>query len=191
MIYDGIISGKYIDVRSVLETDAEVTMQLRQNKEKTKFLHNVDNDIEKQRLWIREQNDRKGDYFFLGLDKKTKKAIGTFGVYEIENGRGHAGRLLMYGNACQSFEINYLVFEFAFDYLGLHEIYGDVDEKNVSAKRFDAVFGFKFEDAVYDSELDRMVQWCNVTKDEYKACLPRIKKLIYRSCDLPVFSWKV
>ncbi len=190
MVYEKIIEGKYINIRSVVVSDAKATLEMRQNKEKTRFLHIVENDPEKQREWIASQNERDGDYFFIGTDKKTGKAIGTFGVYEIENGRGHSGRLLMFGNAFQSFEMNYLVFEFAFDYLGLNEIYGDVDEKNVSAKKFDTMFGFRFEDPVQDTDLDRMVQWCTVSRNDYRECLPGILGLLYRDGNIPVFPWK-
>lgn len=190
MVYEKMIEGKYINIRSVVVSDAEVTLEMRQNKEKSKFLHVVENDLGKQKDWIASQNERDGDYFFLGIDKKTGKAVGTFGVYEIRNGRGHSGRLLMYGNAFQSFEMNYLVFEFAFDYLGLNEIYGDVDEKNVSAKKFDSMFGFRFEAPIQDTDLDRMVQWCAVSRDDYKECLPSILRLLYKDGNIPVFPWK-
>lgn len=190
MVYEKTIEGKYINIRSVVKSDAEATLEMRQDKKRAKFLHFVENDLDKQKKWISSQNEREGDYFFIGIDKKTRKAIGTFGVYEIENGRGHSGRLLMYGNAFQSFEMNYLVFEFAFDYLGLNEIFGDVDEKNISAKKFDAMFGFKFEDPIKDTDLDRMVQWCTVSKNDYKECLPNIFKLLYKDGNAPVFPWK-
>ena len=90
MIYNGIISGKYINLRSVLIEDADFTLKIRQNKKKTKFLHNVDDDIEKQRQWIKTQQQRLGDYFFIA-ENKTGEPIGTIGIYEIHDKKANFG----------------------------------------------------------------------------------------------------
>lgn len=189
MIYDKRLYGVYADLRYVAPDDAEATLKMRLDPEKARFLHPVENNVEKQREWIKKQIEREGDYYFLAVSKDDEP-IGTFSVYGIVGDVGHSGRLLMYGNALQSFEINLMTFKFAFEYLGLNKILGDVDEKNVTAIRFAETFGCRFEDAIPDTDLDRMVRFCSLTKEDFYKKSPDIERRIYRGKTTPVMPWE-
>lgn len=189
MIYDKRLCGVYADLRYVTPDDAEATLKMRLDPDKARFLHPVENNVEKQREWINKQIERKGDYYFLAVSKNDEP-IGTFSIYDIVGDEGHSGRLLMFGNVLQSFEINLMTFKFAFEYLGLNRIWGDVDEKNIKAVRFDETFGFRFEDAVPDTDLDRMVRFCSMTKDDFHKKRPDIEKMIYRGKVIPTMPWE-
>lgn len=189
MVYDKIIYGRHVDLRSVVAGDAQATLEMRQDAEKNRFLHPVENNLEKQKKWIEAQNRRADDYFFLALSKEGRP-IGTFGIYEIEGIRAHAGRLLMYGNPLQSFEVSFLVFKFAFEYLGILEIWGDVDEKNTTARRFNEMLGLTFKKPVRDLELDRMVLYGSLMKDDFYKNLPFIGKRIYGEKPIPDMPWE-
>lgn len=178
MVYNGTLYGKTVYLRSAREEDAKRTLFLRLDRDKTRFLHYVDNDLEKQKKWIRDHMNLDGDFFFVVCDMSTGEIIGTMGIYEICERRGHIGRLLMYGNAIQSFEAYMILFLFCFETLELNEVWGDTDINNKSAIRFSKRFGFEYESPVYDKELDRDVCYCTVGKDAFYKELPKIKKII-------------
>lgn len=191
MIYNKKFNGQYTIIRPVYQTDAESTLKMRLDLDKAKYLHPVENNINKQRQWIANQIKRPGDYYFLALSKEDDP-IGTFSIYNIENEKGYSGRLLMFGNALQSYEVNIMVFRFAFEYLNLKLINGDVDVRNEKAIRFDKQFGFDFESPVPSPDLDgRMVRYCTLTKESFYGNLNAIYHKVYRKLAVPVMPWRI
>lgn len=189
MIYNKRLCGVYADLRHVTPDDAEATLKMRLDPEKARFLHPVENNVEKQLEWIKKQIEREGDYYFLAVSKNDEP-IGTFSIYDIVGDVGHAGRLLMFGNALQSFEVNLMTFKFAFEYLCLNKILGDIDEKNITAIRFSEMFGCRYKDAVPDTDLDRMVRFGSMTKEDFYKKSPDIEKKIYRGKMTPIMPWE-
>lgn len=189
MIYDKRLCGVYTDLRCVTPDDAEATLKMRLDPSKTRFLHPVENNVKKQREWISKQIAREGDYYFLAVSKEGKP-IGTLSVYDIAGDVGHSGRLIMFGHALHTFETNLMVYRFAFEYLGLNRIWTDVDEKNVSGVKISDMMGFCLEDAVPDTDLDRMVRYGSLTKDDFYKKSPDIEKRIYRGKRTPVMPWE-
>ena len=190
MIYDKMICGRYVDIRSASLGDAEQTLKLRQDPQKTIFLHQLDNEIDKQKRWLKNQIEKTGDYFFVILDKKNE-IIGTIGIYDIEGKKGQSGRLLSYGNSVQSFEGMLLAIRFAFDYLVLDELWGDVDARNTTALEFNKMFGFRFDDLVYDNELNRQVHRGTLYKSDFENYAKKIERFIYRNQSTPILPWEV
>lgn len=179
MVLENSIQGRYVNLRSVVETDAEVTWKFRQNKEKTKFLHRVDGTVEDQRKWIIKQNTTEGDYFFLVEDKEGNP-VGTVGVSEIVDRRGHIGRLLSYGNAFQSIESYALLIRFCFDKLNLIEVYGDTDIANRSAMEFIKIYGAVFDEPYFDKERNGMITISTINEDQFNNAMIKLKKMLYR-----------
>ena len=179
MIYNGIISGKYINLRSVLIEDADFTLKIRQNKKKTKFLHNVDDDIEKQRQWIKTQQQRLGDYFFIA-ENKIGEPMGTIGIYEIHNKKANFGRILMIGNAFYTYEASILLAQWAFDFLHLDELYGKVDVENKPSRNLCTSLGFCFDEPYYDEELKATVQIGHCKLKDFISCKRKLELMIYR-----------
>lgn len=169
-----------MSLRSVTVDDAEITTRLRQDQQKTRFLHNVSPDVARQREWIRKQNKTEDDYFFLVTDNETGKGIGTMGISEIINNTGHTGRLLMYGNAIQSYEAYMLLIDFGFNTLGLIEQHGETDIENTSAMKFSKMFGFKYGEPVFDPEMKRQKSDCTLSLDDFSEAKKKICRLIYR-----------
>ena len=60
MFYDGILEGRFVDLRSAAEGDAEFTLKIRQDPEFIKFLPKIENTTEQQRAWIRYQHSATG-----------------------------------------------------------------------------------------------------------------------------------
>ena len=62
-LYPEKLQGKYVNLRIVKEDDAEFTLQLRLNPKKSQyFLNKIDNDVEKQRSWIKKVLEKEDEY---------------------------------------------------------------------------------------------------------------------------------
>ncbi|HBG65028.1 MAG TPA: hypothetical protein DDW78_00955 [Treponema sp.] len=177
MVLEEPIKGRYVSLVSVLPDNAGIILNMRSNKDKAKFLHPVDNILEKQKSWIQAQNCREGDFLFF-IRTKAGRFIGTCGVYEIDNNKGHIGRLISYGSALETFEAYYLLINFCFENLNLLQLWGDTDINNKSAYNFTKQFGFSYTSPVKDADLGRMVCICNLDKEMFNNS--NIRKLIYR-----------
>lgn len=179
MIYNKNIKGRYVLLRSIEEKDAEFSMLIRQDNEKTKYLHPVDANIEKQTEWIRNQRTEEGDYFFI-VEDLDGRCVGTVGIYDINGSVGHLGRLLMIGNPFQTFEAVILSMRFAFDALGLEELYGDVHVDNTASMNISEAVGFHFGEPIYEKELDRWAKYGKAYKNEFSQYEEEIRNMIYR-----------
>ena len=140
MIYNEKISGHYVELCSALETDSEFTLAIRKDPEFSKFFPEFDSTVEKQREWIKKQQEKDDDYFFVVWDKEGKR-IGTISIYNIKKNTAEAGRLAIRGNALQCIEAQLLAFKFAFEYLDLKEITSYIFFDNERALRFSQQFG--------------------------------------------------
>lgn len=184
MIYDGILEGKLVFLKSATLEDAEFTYEIRQDKSRTKYLHSVSGGIEKQKTWLTEQMARKGDYFFVVYDRNTGERIGTDGIYNInDNGdTGEAGRALINGTPAQNLEAGMLNLDFAFDELGLKKLVGCVVEGNKSVLHLNKKFGFVENYTEYSRELRKNLIWISMDKPGYEAKRSGIADLIDRYC---------
>ena len=63
MIYDGIIDGKTVYLRSTTMYDLEFTYEIRQDWERTKYMHAVTGGLEAQKQWLESQMADPDDYF--------------------------------------------------------------------------------------------------------------------------------
>ncbi len=179
MVYDKILKGKYVKLRSIELSDAEFSMKIRQDKKKTKYLHVVEASVEKQIEWIKKQRKMEGDYFFI-TESLSDEGIGTLGIYDIKKKVGHLGRLLMVGNPFQTFEAIILAMHFAYDILDLDELYGDVQVENTPSLHISEAVGFHFDTPVYDEVLDRWFRYGKAYKSEFSSYKSKINDLIYR-----------
>ena len=108
------------------------------------------------------------------------KKIGTVGIYDIKGNVGHLGRLIIQGNPFQSFEATLLAIQFAYNILGLEELYGDVHIDNTASLNISEAVGIHFKEPVYEKEIDRWVRYGTAYRSEFPAYERKIKKLIYR-----------
>lgn len=179
MVYNKIIEGEYVRLRSITIEDAEFSLEIRQDPIRNRFLHHVDNDLEKQKRWIEDQRSREGDYFFI-VETKKGKMIGTVGIYDIKGDTGTLGRLLFIGNPYATFEGTMLAAEFGYEVLGLDKLTGDVDENNQASLNISEAIGFKFQESVYDEDMNRYVKYGIGYRSEFGKYKNQIKKMIYR-----------
>lgn len=179
MVYDGVIQGKYVQLLPVTEDDAEFTLYVRQDPRITKYLPKVDNTLEQQREWIRRQRERAGDFYFVANDYNGNP-VGTIGIYDIRDNVGEGGRLTSIGNALQSLEIQYLIFQFDFEILKLDKVVAYVYAENTSAVRLSEKLGLRFEPPSTDDE-GRVVRNGSITREQFEKAIPTIEKMLYRN----------
>lgn len=178
MIYDGVLEGKYVDLKSCTEDDAEFTLALRTDPKLGKFFPSVNNSVEQQREWIRKQRDKVGDYFFVVWSKSGER-IGTISVYNIENGEGEGGRIIIRSdNPFDATEAQLLLSKFGYHVLGLKNMKGFVYADNKRALRFNKLFSARMSEPEMD-ETGKMIVRLETSSDEFKQIENRISKLIY------------
>lgn len=178
MVYNGILEGKYVNLRSVEERDAEFTLSLRQDPILTKYLPKLDITLEQQKNWIRKQRIKEGDYYFL-VEKKDGERIGVLGVYDVEENHAETGRIAIVGTAFESIEAQLLSFVFSFDILKLDYTVNYVLADNVHALRGSQLFGSKSSDP-YEDENGNMRIDGIITKEAFLKSKQQLSKMLYR-----------
>lgn len=178
MVYNGIIEGRYVNLRSVEERDAEFTLSLRQDPNLTKYLPKLNITLEQQISWIRKQRNQEGDYYFVVENKKGEK-IGVIGVYDVNGDCAETGRIAMIGNAFESIEAQLLSFDFAFDILKLEKTVNYVMADNIHALRFSQMFGSQSSEPFEDSDGNMRIDGV-ITKASYLKSKDKIIKMLYR-----------
>lgn len=178
MVYNDVLEGKYVNLRSVEEKDAAFTLSLRQDPILTKYLPKLDITIEQQISWIRKQRNQEGDYYFVVENKKGEK-IGVIGVYDVNGDCAETGRIAMIGNAFESIEAQLLSFDFAFDILKLEKTVNYVMADNIHALRFSQMFGSQSSEPFEDSNGNMRIDGV-ITKGSYLKSKDKIIKMLYR-----------
>lgn len=118
MVYDGVIEGKFVKLRSIDVGDAEFSFNARNDgKAKGKVGQQVES-IETQRNYIIKQREQPGDYYFVVTDRNDNP-IGLYGIYDISGDTCEIGREVCLGNAAQALETEILAIEFVRDILKL------------------------------------------------------------------------
>ncbi len=142
MVYNGIIHGKLVDLRSVTENDAAFILRLRLDDNLNKYINKVNDSIEEQVAWIAKQRDRDGDFYFI-IQKKDETPIGTISLYHIDDKMGEFGRWVSVGNPFENVESVILLYDFGFYILNLNTIYSEIVRENNRVINFNRKFGAK------------------------------------------------
>lgn len=179
MYYDSVLEGKYIRLKSIKEEDAEFTLSIRQDAEIIKYLPRLNHNIEQQREWIKKQQQRPDEYFFVAFDREDNP-IGTYGLYDIKTkDSAESGRMAMKGNVFQNFETQLLAYKFAFEKLGLSYIYGFIYASNIRNQRFNISFGADIEKESMNMYGTKVVK-CVCHKERFYNSIPKLESFLYR-----------
>lgn len=179
MVYSGQLEGKLVTLKSIDFDDAEFTYNLRQDAEKNRFVHKITGGAEQQRVWIREQRQREGDYFFVAF-RKNGERIGTYGIYDVQDNTADVGRVFSVGNQIEFTEMTVLAHDFAFEMLKLDSVYSDILEENLPALGGNIRIGGVEEYRRYDSEFNMDMIHTIIYKEAYYRERPKLIKLINR-----------
>jgi RimJ/RimL family protein N-acetyltransferase len=165
MIYNEAINGNLIDIRSVNENDAEFILKLRTNEKLSKYINKTENNIEKQKIWIKKQLKKEGDFYFIALDND-ENPMGLASIYNIDNNdMAEFGRWISKGNQIQNLEMVVLLHDLAFFNLGIKELYYVIVKENKKVinfwKRFGAEQKLEYNNGIFD-----IIQY-NLKKENY------------------------
>ncbi len=175
MIYQEI-KGKNVFLCPVEISDAEFIVNLRNNKEKCKYIHPVPNDIDAQKEWIKKQRIMQGDYYFIIQDLQNRR-IGTIGLSNIAGNCGETSRFVSNGSVVENVEANILITDFAFEVVKLEVIRGYVGVNNKKVISLQKRFGYVFDE--YVTELDgMMVRFATLIPEDYYMKRATIMRMI-------------
>lgn len=178
MYFNGIVEGKFVNLKSVTVDDAEFTRNIRLDPDFAKFFPPLNITLEQQKQWIENHQTKEGDYFFVVWDKEGNR-IGTISVYDFADKCCESGRLAIKGNAFQSTEAQMLIFKFAFEILGMETVVGYIFADNERAIRFNKQFGCVLEEPEIHDNGHMMVK-ATYTREAVEKATERIKKMMYR-----------
>lgn len=170
-----IVYGTNIDLRPVEIEDAEFILSLRLDPELNQYLSPVEDNLEKQREWIKNYRLYSRDYYFI-IQNKMQESIGTIRVYDIQDVVFCWGSWIVIPQARKyaSFESAFLLYRFAFEGLGLDKTNFDIRKDNKRVLNFHQKFGatiFGETDADYlmtytkNTFLEKQDEYQNVIKE--------------------------
>ena len=176
MIYDKVIYGNSVDMRSATMEDLEFTYEIRQDRERTKYMHPVTGGLEAQEKWLKGQLTEPGDYFFIVCDK-SGHPIGTNAVYQIDERKheGILGRTLLNCNPIQNYEALIMIYEFAFYILDLVKVRADILEGNKASVSVTEHLGGREIGRDYDEEFNMDIISYEIKREDYE----KIKKQLH------------
>ncbi len=178
------IQGKSIYLLPASIDDAEFTFNIRQDPERTKFLHRVSGGLDCQQEWIANQIKRPGDYFFVVYSREGQ-AIGTDSVYNIDYKKKEAehGRTILNGNPIQNMEAIIATYDFAFYDLDMELLWASCTVDNTPSIGEVKRLGGIEVSREWDKELDKELIIFNVLKKDYDARHNDFLRLIDRFGD--------
>lgn len=121
MIYDGVLKGRFVELKSITLDDAQFSYDIRADEKNRDTVGVVAKSVEEQRDFIEWQMNQPGDYYFVVYNKKGKK-IGLIGIYNIDGDKAETGREVNNGSCVEVLEAEVLLHDFAMDVLGIKTI---------------------------------------------------------------------
>lgn len=164
-----------IDVRLVNEEDVRFILSLRADKWLTRFIHQTDNDEQKQREWLREYKKREseGKEFYF-IYSKEGIPFGLNRIYNIHNGSCTSGSWLCVPGTQVADSISTALInrDIMFGILGLKEDNFDVRKGNKKVQKFHIMTGSV---KTGETELDILYR---ATPESHEKGKKRIMKLL-------------
>lgn len=152
MVYDKIIRGKFVDLRSITLEDAEFSYAIRM-EEKNRMVGQPASDLEQQKKFIEWQMKQPGDYYFVVLNKKGER-IGLIGVYDIHDGIGEVGREVSDGTPMEAMEAKVLLEDFYREVLHLKKATGVIYLSNKKQLSIQKKLGLTMKKKVYRNGIE-------------------------------------
>ena len=144
-IEKGIISGRSIDLRLVVESDAAFILSLRTDDSRNRFLSSVSADLNAQQTWIRnykEREHRRLEYYFI-IQSKQGEPYGAVRMYDFQGDSFSWGSwVLKPGSPVYvALESALLIYCFAYYELMFKRSHFDVRKGNAAVNRFHKSWG--------------------------------------------------
>jgi len=142
-----IIYGKNINLRTVDIKDAEFIYEMRQSKDKVKYLSTVNGTIDTQKEWIKNYKIRENQQqeFYFVIESKNHKNLGLIRVYDLSKESFCWGSWIITESAPKTTAIESVlqIYKFGFYQLGYKKSHFDVRKGNKKVIDFHKRFGAK------------------------------------------------
>lgn len=129
MVYDKIIKGNFVKLKSITLDDAEFSYNLRRDPRFVSIMGQPAKTLEDQKKFIEWQMKQPGDYYFVVLNNANEK-IGLLGVYNINGDICETGREINIGAPYETIEAGILLCEFCINVLKLKKKVGIIYKHN-------------------------------------------------------------
>jgi RimJ/RimL family protein N-acetyltransferase len=146
-----ILTGKYVTLCPLVPDDAEITQKWRTGG-RAKLLNRGAQTVEEQRAWIVGRPDN--EYNFVQVLTETGQPVGMISLVDVDlvHRRAEPSHFLIgeeaavkpYGSKV-AFEAVKLIYQLAFDTLGLHRVYGPIAGDNTGMLTFHRYLGMREE----------------------------------------------
>lgn len=172
-IKQDILQGINVNLREVELDDAAFILTLRTDEKKSRFIHQTENNLEKQIEYLKRYKQLDSEYYFI-VERKDGQPLGTERLYDIHETVCTPGSWLMSDEAtpAEVLESDILLKEFAFEYLGMQKLSFDVRKRNKSVVKHHKNWGSKI---VGESEIDYFFM---LDKDIYEKNKAQFLKLL-------------
>jgi hypothetical protein len=133
-----IFFDKYsLKFRLVTENDAAFILGLRTNPLKSKHISPTDNDVDKQKVWIREYKKREeaGDEFYFVITDEDSMDFATYRIYNKTESTIEVGSFISipsYKKPVNVVKVDIIMKTFVFDELGYNSLCFEVRKENTS-----------------------------------------------------------
>ncbi len=143
-----IMRGRHVMLRPIQITDAEVTYEWRR-LDRARMLGGAPGSVEQQREWIASRSDDEVNWI---VELSDGLAVGMVSLLDIDFSNSHAqsGRFLI-GREEEAqgrpvaVEAMLLLYEYAFETLGIHRVYGYIAAENAQMIRWQEYLGMRRE----------------------------------------------
>jgi RimJ/RimL family protein N-acetyltransferase len=139
-----LVRGRSINLRDVVEGDAEFVLQLRLDPRRNQFLSPVDAEVQVQRQWIRQYRESQGQAYFIICDAAFA-GLGTVRIYDALGDSFSWGSWVLKEGAPAhaAIESAVLVYTLATRFWGFRAAHFRVHPANTSVLAFHEKFGAK------------------------------------------------
>ena len=139
------MDGLSYKLRPVKLEDAQTILDIRlEDAERNQYVHPVKNDVELERKWLLSYFEQQGDYFFAVVNKFTDETEGFIAIYNENHKRAEWGRWTIKKGSLAATESVYLLYEIAFNMIGLKELYCRTIADNANVVEFHKSEGLRF-----------------------------------------------
>ncbi len=165
------VTGKNINLRGVMEDDAEFILSLRTDRKLGRFISKTDNDLKKQIEWIRTYFLKPNDHYFI-IEGKDKTPYGTGRIYDIRDGSFNCGSWIIKKDAPQyvAIESVLLFYDVGFHKLGYKKAHFEVMKPSIKVLNMHKRFGARIVSQ------DEVFFYFNYNIDEYEKMRHKYRK---------------
>lgn len=175
-----MLEGYSYRLRPIQVTDAKFIVEVRlEDEQRNSFIHKISPDVATQENWIKDYLKRENDYYFIIENRLDNTQEGLIAFYNIENNKAEWGRWVTKKGSFAAIESVKLLYQIAFEQLGLDELYCDTIIDNKSVVTFHTSIGEKTKEIKKNSvtlegkTYDTIVQFSD-KKHFYSKILPKL-----------------